>query len=299
MLKWAGFLLLNSHMKYEKEALTFEQQIGLLRSRGLEVHDDALAANYLSNISYYRLSAYMLPLKVPGTDRFIRGTKFENVLDLYLFDREFRLLIFDVIEKLDHSFTGGPYWFEDRLHFRDADRWRQQLEGIDVEVDRAKEVFKDHFFEKYDEHNRMPIWMTSEVLSLGLLSKLYRNLTMSAEKKKISSQFGIAHPQVLESWMQCMTYIRNVCAHHSRLWNRILTVRPTYLERPTNPWITDRPANDKSYYLTCCFLYMLRAINPNTHFVTHFKNLLNRYPDIKLTSMGFPAGWQEQSFWLV
>lgn len=294
-------------MKYEKGALTFEQQIELLQSRGLEVDDIGLAANYLSNISYYRLSAYMLPLKVPGEDRFIDGTTFENILDLYLFDREFRLLIFDVIEKLEiafrtqmsyhHSLTGGPYWFENRLHFRDADRWRQQLESIDSEVDRAKEVFKDHFFAKYDEHERMPIWMTSEVLSLGLLSKLYRNLSMSAEKKKIAQQFGIANPVVLESWMQSMTYVRNICAHHSRLWNRILTVRPNYLERPIDLWIDDRPANDKSYYLTCCFLYMLRSINPNTRFVAHLKTLLNRYPNLKLSSMGFTDGWETQPFW--
>ncbi len=294
-------------MRYEKNALTFEQQIELLRDRGLDIPDKDRAANYLSNISYYRLSAYMLPLKVLGEDRFIKGTTFDNVLDLYLFDREFRLLILDVIEKLEIAFrtqmsyqlslSGGPYWFEDRLHFRDADRWRQQLENIDNEVDRAKEVFKDHFFEKYDEHERMPIWMTSEVLSLGLLSKLYRNLAMSAEKKKIALQFGISHPPVLESWMQSMTYIRNICAHHSRLWNRILTVRPTYLERPTNLWITNRPTNDKSFYLASCFLYMLRAINPNTRFVIHFRSPLKRYPNLKLSSMGFPEDWEEQQFW--
>ncbi len=251
----------------------------------------------------------MLPLKVPGTDRFINGTKFDDVLDLYLFDREFRLLIFDVIEKLEvvfrtqmsyhHSLVSGPYWFEDRLNFRDADRWRQHLENIDIEVDRSKEVFKDHFFSKYDEHERMPIWMTSEVLSLGLLSKLYRNLANSPEKKKIAVHFGISHPPVLESWMQSITYVRNICAHHTRLWNRVLTVRPNYLERPIEPWIDGRPPNDKSYYLTCCFLYMLRSINPNTRFVEHFKDLLNRYPNLKLEAMGFPDDWETQAFWRI
>lgn len=294
-------------MKYEKEALTFERQIDLLEGRGLEVPDRSKAANYLCNISYYRLSAYMLPLKHPGTDRFIEGTTFENILDLYLFDREFRLLIFDVVEKIEiafrtqisyhHSLVHGPYWFEDRNNFRDAEYWRKHLENIDAEVDRAKEVFKDHFFRKYDEHERMPIWMTSEVLSLGLLSKIYRNLSMSGEKKKIARHFGIGQPQVLESWMQSVTYVRNICAHHSRLWNRVLTLRPNYLERPIDTWIDGRPPNDKTYYLVCCFLYMLRSINPNTRFVSHFKNLLNRYPNLNLGSMGFPEDWESQSFW--
>jgi abortive infection bacteriophage resistance protein len=294
-------------MKYEKDALTFDRQIDLLESRGLEISDKAKAANYLSNISYYRLSAYMLPLKVAGTERFVAGVTFEDVVELYLFDREYRLLMFDIIEKLEiafrtqmsyhHSLVSGPYWFEDRSNFRSADYWRQHLESIDLEVGRAKEVFKDHYFSKYDEHERMPVWMTTEVLSLGLLSKIYRNISLSTEKKKIALHFGISHPPVLESWIQSMTYIRNVCAHHSRLWNRILTVRPNYLERPVNTWISDRPANNKSYYLTCCFLYMLRSINPNTRFVENFKKLLDRHKDINLAAMGFPQDWESQAFW--
>lgn len=307
MLKRAAFLFLFT-MKYDKPALTFEKQIDLLESRGLIVADKTLAANYLSNISYYRLSAYMLPLKVPKSEQFIDGTTFESVLQLYLFDREFRLLIFDVIERLEIAFRtqmsyqlsldGGPYWYEDRNYFRDADHWRKHLENIDTEIDRAREVFKDHFFEKYDEHTRMPIWMTSEVLSLGLLSKIYRNLKMSGGKKRIARHFGLSNPYVLESWMQSITYVRNTCAHHSRLWNRILTNRPSYLESPTNLWISCNPANDKVYFFICCVLYMLRSINPNTQFVKHLNDLFGRYREIKLESMGFPTGWSNDKFWV-
>lgn len=307
MLKRAAFLFSIVLMKYAKPALTFEKQIELLESRGLIVPDKAWAANYLSNISYYRLSAYMLPLKAPGQDKFQEGVTFENVLDLYLFDREYRLLIFDAIERIEIAFRtqmsyqlaldAGPFWFEDRNHFRDADRWREHLESLDAEVSRAKEVFKDHFFAKYDEHERMPIWMTSEVLSLGLLSKIYRNLKMSDGKKRIARHFGIGNPQVLESWMQSITYVRNICAHHSRLWNRVLTVRPNYLERPSNLWITGNPNNQKAYYLTCCILYLLRSFNPNTRFVKHLLALIGRYPDLQLGSMGFPDNWKTEAFW--
>lgn len=294
-------------MRYDKPALTFDQQIELLESRGLIVPDKARAANYLSNISYYRLSAYMLPFKVAGVNEFQANVTFDDVLHLYLFDREFRLLIFDAIERIEIAFrtqmsyqlahAGGAFWFEDRNHFRDANRWREQLENLDVEVNRAKEVFKDHFFKKYDENERMPIWMTSEVLSLGLLSKIYRNLKMSDGKKRIARQFGIGNPVVLESWMQSITYVRNICAHHSRLWNRILTVRPAYLERPTNLWIAHEPDNEKAYYFTCCIFYMIRSINPNTRFAEHLRTLFDRYPDINLGSMGFPDQWNRDPFW--
>jgi abortive infection bacteriophage resistance protein len=249
----------------------------------------------------------MLPLKVSGSEEFVEGTTFDDVLQLYLFDRELRLLIFDALERIEIAFRtqmsyqvahfGGPFWFEDRNYFRDADRWREHLESVDAEIGRAKEVFKDHFFKKYDEHERMPIWMTSEVLSLGLLSKIYRNLKMSEGKKRIARHFGLSNPIVLESWMQAITYVRNICAHHSRLWNRVLTVRPVYLGRPTNLWIADEPDNQKAYYFTCCVLYLLRSINPRTRFVVHLRGLIERYPKAKLSSMGFPEGWEVDAFW--
>ena len=91
-------------MRYTKPALTFEQQIELLENRGLQFPDKDKAAHYLSNISYYRLSAYMLPLKIQGQERFQDGVVFDDVLQLYIFDREFRLLIFDVVEKLEVAF---------------------------------------------------------------------------------------------------------------------------------------------------------------------------------------------------
>ena len=139
--------------------------------------------------------------------------------------------------------------------------------------------------------------MTSEVLSLGLLSKLYRNLKMSDGKKRVAGHFGLSNPYVLESWMQSITYVRNICAHHSRLWNRVLTNRPSYLESPTNRWITLSPNNQKVYYFTCCVLYMLRSINPDSRFVKHFKDLLSRYPTISIEAMGFPSDWERDAFW--
>ncbi|HEY0048118.1 MAG TPA: Abi family protein, partial [Pyrinomonadaceae bacterium] len=259
-------------MRYAKPPLNLDGQIALLRSRGLLVSDVDKAKNYLSNISYYRLSAYMLPLKEPGSDNFLPDTDFQDVLNLYLFDREFRILVFDAIERLEIAFrtqiiyhpslVGGAFWFEDGTYFDDPYRQADHLQKIDDEVYRATEVFKDHFFSKYDEHARMPAWMTFEVVSLGLLSKIYRNLKMSSAKKDISKHFGLPQPYILESWMQSITYVRNVCAHHSRLWNRVLTLRPQRLKKPNNLWISDSPPNDKMYYFLCCILYLLRSINP-------------------------------------
>jgi len=89
--------------KYTKPALKIQDQVALLRQRGLVIVDNDRALRHLSNISYYRLSAYMLPFKkLDGnsiTDIFEDGTTWDDVYNLYRFDRKLRLLIFDAIER--------------------------------------------------------------------------------------------------------------------------------------------------------------------------------------------------------
>lgn len=294
-------------MQYNKPPLTINHQIALLQSRGLIIPDIQLAINYLSNIGYYRLSAYMLPLKVMGANQFLPNTTFDDVIRLYRFDRELRVFLFDYVERLEINFrtqliyhlslNHGAFWFENSQLFRDSVRHTSHLFNIDKEVYRARETFKDHFEAKYTASRRMPAWMAFEVASFGSLSKLYENLTASQAKREVANYFGLQINPLI-SWIQSLNYIRNMCAHHSRTWNRTLTVKPAYLQTsPTNLWISQTAPNDKIYYLICCILYLLRAANRNTRFITHFKNLLSRYPTLPLTEMGFPANWDSDPFW--
>jgi abortive infection bacteriophage resistance protein len=141
--------------------------------------------------------------------------------------------------------------------------------------------------------------MAFEVASFGTLSKIYSNLANSDAKKSIARHFGLASPDLLKSWVHSMVYVRNVCAHHSRLWNRRLTLRPELLRKKPKigTWPDSQLTNDKIYYFLCCSLFMLRSINPNTRFVTHLKILINRHPNVPLQSMGFPEHWTEETFW--
>ena len=92
-------------VKYNKPALTFSQQVDLLIARGLVVNNKKRVEKTLANISYYRLSAYMLPFKECQNgvviDRFVPDTTWEMVYDLYKFDRKLRLLLFDAIERIE------------------------------------------------------------------------------------------------------------------------------------------------------------------------------------------------------
>jgi len=297
-------------MKYTKPTLSIADQIKLIESRGLIITDQKKAEKYLSNISYYRLSGYMYPFKDLTTDNFVGDVTFEEIIDLYLFDRGLRLLIFDAIETIEVTFrtqliyrpsiSSGAFWFEDASNFDNASWHAEHLRQLDKEVERASgEVFIQHFLNKYDEESTPPVWMTFEILSLGLLSKFYQNMRVSLNAKRdIANHFGVSQSVVFQSWIRSITYIRNICAHHSRLWNRVLTNKPIIPRTPPTVWISaSMPNNDKIYYFLCCLTYMLRTIQPKTTFVERSKELFAKHPSISKSAMGFPNNWESELFW--
>ncbi|MEQ9286360.1 MAG: Abi family protein [Cyclobacteriaceae bacterium] len=257
-------------MKYTKPALSIAQQVELLESRGVTVENKSKAENYLSNISYYRLSAYLLPFqdRTFAGNRYNNGVTFDDILNLYLFDRELRLLIFDIIERLEVAFRTqiiyqysndyGAWWYEDPKHFINNYHYSKNLARIDEEIERSNEVFIKHYRNKYTSPQRPPAWMTFEVITMGLLSKVFRNLEITDAKKRIARHFKLPTPYVLESWMHSITYVRNLCAHHSRLWNRTLTLKPQLLRKPKNAWLSSNNVNpSKLFAFLSCSLYLV------------------------------------------
>lgn len=112
-------------MKYNKLPIPIPDQITKLKQRGLRITDDSLAARYLSNISYYRLRAYTYPYQddTKTEHPFIIDVSFEDIIELYTFDRKLRLLIFDAVEKIEvalrtqiiyqWALTNGSHWHLD------------------------------------------------------------------------------------------------------------------------------------------------------------------------------------------
>lgn len=156
-------------MQFSKPPLSIPDQIALLKKRGLQIKDEQRAEKYLSNISYYRLSAYTLPFQMQGDQNhnFIAGTSFEQVLNLYLFDRTLRLLIFDAIERTEiairtqliNQYCGahGTHWFEDPAHFHSNYKYSKSLQKLDDETDRSNEVFISHHKSKYTAPTPPPV----------------------------------------------------------------------------------------------------------------------------------------------
>ena len=292
---------------YPKHLISFSDQIALLKQRGLSFTDENKALHLLQNISYYRLSGYWYPLLADKENhRFKPASTFEAAYTIYKFDSELRKLIITELEKIEVavrtqvayilSSQYNGYWFADSSLFNNPVRHAKILSKIDEEYQRSDEEFVTAFKAKYS-NPFPPSWITMEITSFGTLSILYNNLLPGRAKRNIANYFGLPDT-VFASWLHSIVYIRNICAHHCRLWNKALSIRPLMPRSPRKPFVT-LPANGtrQVYFKLSMIVYLLDIINPNHSFVTRFKDLLNRYPSIDVRAMGFPANWENEDIW--
>lgn len=189
-------------MKYTKSPLSISDQIERLKQRGLRFENEARAAHYLSNISYYRLRAYTYPFQDNNNVKhpFIKDVSFEDILALYVFDRRLRLLVFNGIEKIEIAFrtkiihefslSHGSHWHEDSNMYRNIYFFNTNINSLYAEIDRSNEIFIEHYKKTYSQPAYPPAWMSLEVISIGLLSKLYSNIKKGPERKKVAMELG-------------------------------------------------------------------------------------------------------------
>lgn len=136
-----------------------------------------------------------------------------------------------------------------------------------------------------------------EVLSFGQLSTMFKNLKTNQAKKSVAKHFGVSH-SVLESWMEHLVYIRNLCAHHSRVWNRTMTITAILPNNTAFRWISIAPAkSDKIYTSLCITAYLLDRVTQNAPFYGKLNTLIKRFAKINLVASGFPKNWQDDPFW--
>lgn len=300
-------------MLYDKRAFSVEEQITQLEDRGLEIPDKAFAKHHLLNKGYYRLAGYWWSMQSDKEKHIFReGNSFENVIALYDFDQELRLLLFDVIEKIEISLrtkliyycshAHGPWWFQDTTLFSDIPSLIKTLHTIEEEVCRSKDAFIKEHKKKYNEDKRFPpSWKTLELTSLGNLSKLYGNLKNNlAVKDTIAEDFYAVNHTYLPSWLQSITQIRNYCAHHSRLWNKNLPGAPRLLTNPPKAWVKDIPKQhefQKLYVHLCIMKYLLNTIQPDNKFSGRLITLFEKFPTVDPNALGMKEGWQHEELW--
>ena len=306
----AGLRFLYVYMKYDKQPIALLQQLKLLEQRGLIIQNEEIALSQLQSISYFRLANYWHSMEVPNSDKhqFLPNSNFDDVIELYQFDKKLRTLVFTSIQDIEialrtriiqcFSLKYGAFWFMDVRLFKNESIFATCLENIQKEVNRSNEDFLKEHFKKYDEPSLPPVWKTMEVISFGTLSKLYCNFNDTGVKKQVAKSFGLPQYLYLESWMKCASVLRNYCAHHARLWNRRFPIMPQLPKRLPLKWIgTNCIRPIKLYAQLCCLAYWEQSINPNSQFKSGIKTLLSHTPQTTLKAMGFPANWREEPLW--
>jgi len=297
-------------MKYTKPPVSFLDQIQKLKNRGLIINNEALAKTYLSNISFYRLRAYTYPFQnnLDPNHPFNVEVSFEQIIELYTFDRKLRLLVLDAIEKIEIAFrtqiiyqwamTYGSHWQLDQNLYRSRSQYIKHLASLQKEIDRTNETFIKHYKETYTSPSQPPSWMSLEVSSFGLLSLIYKNLKSCPEKKNVAKHFGLRDFNILENWMHNFSNIRNTCAHHGRLWNRRIAIPIKIPRKPIYNFIVNKQIYpNKVYASLCSMVYIISIINPTSTFKQKVLELMNSCPMKQEKEMGFPINWRKENFW--
>lgn len=309
---------------FNKPALTLNQQLEQLHQRGLAITDEHGARHHLSSISYYRLSAYMRPFYQPGEQphRFLPDSTFNQVIALYIFDRELRILLLDAIERIEvalraqmtnilaehygaHGYT-SPEVFDDRYdHAWLMNKLEQAAKS------RRVETFLKHYRHKYAAAPKQPpVWMAMELLTFTEVSRLFGALRHKKDTQRISQYFGWPF-KVLCSWFRSLSDLRNLCAHHARLWNREFGSFPQIPHKPPKGWaqipegVTGEPSDTLSHIKPQRRFYMqvvvvktlMGIVCPESAWLQRLLQLLDQNPHIARRPMGFPDGWEKQPFW--
>lgn len=295
-------------MQFPKDSLPFEQQVERLIERGLHVEDKETAAAYLSHINYYRLGTYWWSfISNHESHTFKAGSTFSQVLNLYIFDRELRLLLLDAIERIEVSIRTqwafhlskkyGSHAHLDKDAFSRKFDHQDFVEKISTEISRTsdKNIKKQNY--KYEELTPA-IWIVCEVMSFGWLSRSYDAIGRRALRMDIADTYEL-NETILSSFLHHITSARNICAHHSRLWNRDFTIT---MKLPTNgsPELLQSFSSNtpKQLYNTLVMcVYFMDLICPNHHWKKKLKTLIEDH-SIDVDKMGFPTNWLDRPIWL-
>ena len=299
---------------------TIEEQIRLLRSRGMQFSSEEYAKECLSHISYFRLKYYWTDMIDVETEHdFLKDTSFDDVIARYNFDRSLRLILFDAIETIEVALRAkiinhlsqakdSGLWYLDESLFEKMEYYEDFLLDLKYEFERSTEPFAKEYIAKHTnwdsesmQGDNPDAWMILEVATFGTLSKMYKNLkNQLPQRATIANEFGLYSAKELSSWLEAISVLRNIVAHHSRLWNRSLAKQPMNIKGHRDKWLctpfTDNQKK-KPYGVITAMLYLCNAVYPENIIKTKILSLLDSSKDIPYGKLGFTGNWRNEPIW--
>lgn len=287
--------------KFTKSALPTADLLNFLIEKGLIVSDRAFAEHCLTYIGYYRLKIYTRHFEDAGK-KFRTGTTFENITDVYEFDRQLRLLCLDAIEKIEVALrahivnvmgmAGTPHFYYREQFFEN----KSAVTNFMLLGQKAKHLSVTHYKAQYSEPFLPPIWCLTEASTFGQLSTYYADLALPY-RKRIAKGFAFDE-SVCVPWFRSLANLRNICAHHNRLWNAELVVDTP---KKAKAYATDLHDNKSCYARLVVLKALLKTIDYNdSHgWGTRLKVSMNVRPaTVNLVNMGFPLDWKTRPLWI-
>jgi abortive infection bacteriophage resistance protein len=292
-----------------KPALTYAEQLALLRKRNLVIGDEAAALDRLRDNNYYRLAGYARPFQIApgsgGNDDFRPGTTLDVILDLASFDSSLRRLVLQGLESVEVAtravlaYTiatkrGATAYGESSFYQSKAADI--VLNAIDNDLERASEAYLDHHDAKHGPATYPPVWATVEALSFGTLSKMLSGAKSDSIANAVAGRWHL-NGEFFKSLIHHFTYVRNVCAHHNRLWNRQLSVKMKDFLSLTHPLYPKMAGSStESMYRTLVFIdFLSKKLDPTSDFESRLFELING-DKLRANGLGFPSGHRLERF---
>ena len=284
-------------LKEQQEPLSVAEQINNLKELGLTIEDEALANSFLNDVSYFRfIKAYSLGLKLKNGN-YNPNVTFNQLRELYLFNSNFRQLIFSQIERIEVnlrcrisnyiSTTYGVLSYYDSFYFSNSKYHSAFMSDVNSEISRNKRSPFIFNFQKNYVDGKIPFYALVEILSFGTLSKFFKNMK-NPDKKAVAQTFGIGYVY-FESWIESLSYIRNICAHYGRLYNAKLIKAPKLYTQDRKNGI----ANNRIFGVLICMAHILKKDIAWNSFIVSIEKLFEKYPHVKKDTMGCPDNWKE------
>lgn len=288
----------------------------LLQSRGLVAHPTALL-RILETVGYYRFSGYLHPFREPNSDTYRTNTSLETVWGIYMFDRHLRLMTMDALARIEiavraiitrchTNFIADPFSYTIPANMPKLPPAKHAglLSRIADSTHKASNDPKiRHLATEYGITDYPPIWTMMEIVPLGVVTFYYHGLPDEVQKA-IADTFHV-RPNVFGQWLMALKNTRNICAHHSRLWNFHIVApftkkigRDPHLE----PFI-ECLSRQTNFNYTATFTvlslcaYCMGIIRPESKWKERCRALLKTASPFILRGMGAPADWETLALW--
>ena len=302
-----------------KKPRTVEEQISVLKFRGMRFENEQSASLFLSRVSYFRLKHFWTDLLDNSSGEFKNNVFFEDIVERYEFDKSLRLILFDALEIVEVGLrsriisvlslsTGSGLWYLDETLFENVVYHERFVLDIKCEFGRSSDFYAREYIlthsqwkEKSLDGDSPEAWMILECATFGTLSKMYKNLkSQLPSRSNIANVFGLYSSRELSNWLESLSVLRNVVAHHSRLWNRVFAKKPVNIKSYKGRWLIEGLTEEqrgRAYGLISCLLYLCNEIKPDNGLKDQILDLISKHPNVSIALLGFSGDWMKQPLW--